>query len=316
MQSKIPDYNKDTVVIAGATGFLGSHITRKYVTQGYRVIALKRNTSDLSRCRDFEDRTIWICIDNADWGETVKSYQPKVIINAAWDGVNSHNRDNWDVQISNLYFTQKLLNFAVNCSVSKYIGLGSQAEYGFFSETVTEEHPCRPVSAYGTVKCTCSNMTRIICEENNINWYWLRLFSIYGEGESEQWLIPSLIKRMLTDKSMDFTACEQKYDYLYAGDMADAIVKLSEKQPPNGCYNLCSSTPRILRKVVTSLRNMINPAFILNFGALPYRPNQTMTMVGNNSKYENEIGEISKQLHYIKDWGGRFVTAIPELTVF
>jgi len=284
---------RNIVFVAGATGFLGAHIARKFVENGYNVIALKRDTSDLSRCRDFKDKVVWISTDDTDWMKTVVLYQPKVIINAAWEGVSTLNRDNWATQINNLHFARQLLNLAAGCSVTKYIGLGSQAEYGCFSEKVSEEYLCRPMSAYGTLKFTCSDMTRIICDENLIKWYWLRLFSVFGEGESEQWLIPSLIKRMLNERSMDFTACEQQYDYLYVGDIADAIVKLSEKDAPSGCYNLCSSIPHTLKEIVKALRARINPEFHLDFDRIPYRPNQSMYMIGDNSKFVKSVDKIN-----------------------
>ena len=44
--------------------------------------------------------------------------------------------------------------------------------------------------------------------------------------------------------------------------------------------------------MIEDIKNYINPAFILNFGALPYRQNQSMQIEGEMYKLRNQIGEI------------------------
>lgn len=44
-----------TVLLTGATGFLGSHLLKTLVNKGYKVVVLKRSTSDMWRLEGFEN---------------------------------------------------------------------------------------------------------------------------------------------------------------------------------------------------------------------------------------------------------------------
>lgn len=286
--------NKKRLFLTGTTGFLGSHIAEFFLDSGYEVIGLKRSTSNLFRCKKITSKIIWISSDEPHWQEQVISLKPDFIIHAAWIGVSAKDRNDWESQIPNVKLTNQILDIAIACKVEKIIGLGSQAEYGVFSGKITEEDAVCPNTAYGVIKHTCSEMARLRCEEHEINWYWLRLFSFFGEGEADQWLIPSLIRNMLTTNSMDFTSGEQKYAYLYVKDLALALLKLIEKDnPESGIYNLSSSQPISLKEMITKIRDYLNPAFELKFGNLPYRLQQSMHIEGDVSKYEGNIGKIN-----------------------
>ena len=91
---------------------------------------------------------------------------------------------------------------------------------------------------------------------------------------------------------MDFTLGEQKYAYLYVKDFASIINKIIILPIVSGVYNVSSDSVRAIRSVLEQIRNKINPEFKLNFGALPYRENQSMHMQGSIDKLITQIGNI------------------------
>jgi nucleoside-diphosphate-sugar epimerase len=275
------------ILVTGATGFLGSHIAEALLKDKHLLILTKRESSDLWRCASFVDRCKWTTIDNENWEDDIRNFNPSVIINAAWDGVSANFRENWIPQLSNLFFQQKLLSIASETDVELIIGIGSQAEYGEFNGCVDELYPTNPTSAYGTVKLCALNILKTFCEQNNIRWYWFRLFSCFGERESENWLIPSTIKKMLTTDNMDLTSGEQKYSYLYIKDVARLFSIAINSFAENGVYNISSTTQRSLKEVLNLIREYINPSFNLNWGSLPYRKGQSMLNGGDMRKTNN-----------------------------
>lgn len=276
------------LLITGPTGFLGSNLTGELVSKGYQIIGLKRSLSNLWRCREFCDKITWVNCDNlSEAAAELVSLKPDILIHTAWNGVKASERDNWYEQEKNLSFFVTLLEIIKKTGVTKIISLGSQAEYGAFEVSVDEGYTCNPNSAYGAVKLCASTLLKAFSEQNNIDWYWIRLFSVFGPGEDKNWLIPSAIYNLLEKKEMKLTACEQKYDYLYVKDFVSGIIKILENdQNKSGIYNMSGGKSISLKDILAFLEDSISPVRkILQIGALPYRPNQIMNMEGNSELF-------------------------------
>ncbi len=282
-----------SVLITGITGFLGSHIAENLVNNNCTVIGLKRKSSSIWRCDSFKDKVIWIDIDEAEkYKNEILKYSIDTIIHGAWIGVEAHERDDWKLQSKNIDFLITLLQIANELSLKKFIFLGSQAEYGTIDGVINEEQRCEALNAYGSVKLACLELVKTFSKTNNITWIWLRLFSLFGEKENKTWLIPSLIQKIKKENQMDFTLGEQKYAYLFVKDFSSIINKIVVLPVVSGVYNISSDNAKTIRSVVEQIRNKINPEFKLNFGALPYRENQSMHIQGSIDKLITQIGKI------------------------
>lgn len=279
------------ILITGASGFIGSYLLRELIENGHEILSVKRKTTNLYRIDDVKHLVNWINIDT-DWEIQAITFKPEIIFNLAWNGVSAKDRTNWDIQLVNIEMQQKLLNIALKSHSQKIIGIGSQAEYGAFNNKIDENYPANPNNSYGAVKNVSLILLKTFCEINHIDWYWFRVFPCFGEMEADCWLIPSLIKNILTQKSMDLTAGEQKLAYLYVKEVAKAIYSPIEVIGKSGIYNICSDNPIPLKELVIKIRNFINPDFVLNFGALPYRFGQCMHMEGDTTKLKMNLYNI------------------------
>ena len=276
------------VFITGATGFIGSYLVKLLIDEGYNLLCLKRDSSELFRFEDYKTPINWINTTD-DWQNTLKEFQPEAIINLAWDGVSSADRVIWQKQVPNINFQQELLNLSVECGVKKFIGIGSQSEYGDFEGVIDETFPVNPKTAYAASKLACQNLLKCFCEINHIEWYWFREFPLFGPYETDRWLIPSLIKAMCTKDSMDLTPGEQLLPYLFVGECAKALVSPLKTGDKSGIYNVCADNPQPLKELVTMIKNKVNPDFKLNFGALPYRYGQSMFMGSHTEKLAQNL---------------------------
>ena len=284
---------KEAILITGATGFLGCHIATLLCEKNYQVIATRRTNSGLKNCIEFQQQIDWVNTDDQNWKEIIIGLKPTIIIHAAWMGVMASERDDWELQAKNLILLQDLLYVAKQSNTQKIIGLGSQAEYGFIDSVVEETHPLKPSTAYGAVKILSAQLLKHFALQNNIQWHWLRVFSVFGEKEGEQWLMPTVIKTIAQGqlKKMAFSAGNQKYAYLYIKDFANAVYKiLTNQNNVSGIYNISAGNPLPLKKVITLIRDILNPAFELGFGELYTRPNQSMLIAGDMSKFNRTFG--------------------------
>lgn len=276
------------ILITGITGFLGSHIGEELVKQGYSVMALKRRSSNTWRCNSFIEKIKWIDCDSFSNAEsTIIEYKPEILIHAAWNGVKASDRDNWIEQQNNLFLLVSLLEISRKAGITKVIALGTQAEYGKFEGMVDENYPCNPNSAYGATKLCACTLLKLYAEQNNLDWYWLRIFSVFGPREEKNWLIPAAINNLLNKKEMALTPCEQKYDYLFTKDFVSGIMTIIKcSNNKSGIYNMSSGKSTRLKDILEFLERLLTThKKLLKFGALPYRPDQLMDMQGNSELF-------------------------------
>jgi len=273
------------IFVTGGTGFIGSHLVRALVAAGHVVLALRREKSSLARCEDFSRRIVWVNQDASDWTQSVIVAKPAVILHAAWTGVTAAERADWKLQSTNLTLFADLLHIAGNVGLAQFIALGSQAEYGFINGRVDETHPCQPDTAYGATKLAALALLEGFARQKELAYVWLRLFSIYGPGEGEAWFIPNLIRQLRLGQSPQLSGCEQRYDYLHAHDLAAALLAVLRHPVKTGVFNLSSNASLPLKQVVQLVKEYTGGCAEPAFGALPYRPGQSMRMEGDSRRF-------------------------------
>lgn len=283
------------VVLSGATGFIGSYLAEELVARGYEVIALRRSQSDTWRVASVQTQLIWVDIDEESWEQQVVDLQPQYLVHAAWMGVGVGQRDDWQSQLQNLTFTVKLLQVLRRGPLKKVIVLGSQAEYGTFEGRVDETHSTQPTEAYGAVKIATLAILQAYCQAHSIEWYWLRVFAVFGPREDKHWFVSFVANSLLKKQPPSLTGCEQRYDYLFVNDLARAIVQtLPAADGLSGVYNIGANHATGLREIVDTIRELTASVEEVHYGALPYRTNQVMHMEGNSDKFERVFGAITQ----------------------
>ncbi len=281
-----------TVVITGITGFIGSNLAEKFLQEGYQVIGIIRESSDLWRCQEFLHQIKIIYNNDPYISHKIRELEQFSLVYCAWNGVESEFRDDWTRQAENIGYFVKILEILNESNLDKIVFLGSQAEYGRIDKIVKEDAASDLLSAYGVIKVSSRLILEAYAKRNNVNWIWLRVFSVFGQKESKKWLIPSLVERMKYQDFMDFTSCEQKYAYMYIKDFSDVVEKIVNGRVVSGVYNLSGDNPIKLKTIIETIRNFVNPNFKLNFGVLPTRSDQSMILAGNTERIQKQIGVI------------------------
>jgi nucleoside-diphosphate-sugar epimerase len=141
-----------TILLTGATGFIGSHIAKSLIKEGHTVYATCRNNSNYNKCNDLINKIQWLNQDKKDWEKELYNVQLDILIHAAWTGITSSERNDWFLQLSNFEYSKFVIDLSIRLGVKKIICLGSQAEYGLYDYKVTEEHTPMPTDSYGAIK--------------------------------------------------------------------------------------------------------------------------------------------------------------------
>ena len=277
------------IFVSGATGYLGYHLVKVAINQGHEVLCLRRPTSRSLFESEIENKVKWV-VNDEELKSAVIDFQPDVLFHAAWGGVRGSDRNNIEIQKENLVMSHNLLTLY---PYKQIIAIGSQAEYGYYNDIISEDHPLKPTMEYAKAKIQCCKDLQHYCEQNNIEWQWIRIFTVFGEKQTGGLIKLAIEKCLNGEESFDTTPGEQKYSYLYAEDFGKAICNMLGSKGKSGIYNL--SQPQCLKsnkEILESVKILTKSDMHLNFGAMPYPEGQVMLMDGSVNKFEKAFGAV------------------------
>jgi UDP-glucose 4-epimerase len=281
------------VLITGPTGSIGISLVEKCVSCGIKVLAVCHRGS--KRIENIpKDKLVTIIECNLDELSKIPEMFPDQSFDAffhlGWEGTFGKDRQNINMQLGNVRNSIEAVEVAhkLNCKV--FVGVGSQSEFGHKSKDMKPDDSCFPDNGYGVAKLSACYFTRMLCQQYGIRHIWDRVFSAFGIFDNNDSLIISCINNMISNNKMDFTEGTQIWDFLYSEDVAKALLLSSEKGRANSIYCIGSGETRTLKQYIESIRNIVNPSFVLNFGAIPFYENQVMYLKADISSLEKDTG--------------------------
>ena len=120
------------------------------------------------------------------------------------------------------------------------IYLGSMSEVNFSGKIKNDHYFHKsPVSEYGKSKQAISKMLQ--CSPNKIKKYNLRLFGVFGNGEPNHRLIPSVINAINFTRTIKLSDCNQIRDFVNVKVVSEIVIRIIENGAiPDGLYNIGS----------------------------------------------------------------------------
>lgn len=251
------------VIISGATGFIGTALCKEMIDNGHNVTAVIRPNSKKKEKIPKGVSIIELSLDKL--GELTESYD--LFYHLAWNGSSGYDRNDFDIQNSNIKYTAEAIKAAKRCGCIKFIGAGSQAEYGVVHGLCNEDTTVPdPFTMYGAAKLAAYYMGKVLAEQLEISFVWPRIYSVYGVGQNEGTLISYLIKELKEAKVPELSACENMWDFMYISDCVRVLRLLGVKENTEGIYNVSAGKPKMLKEFVKEIRNIIFKDGKLGFG--------------------------------------------------
>jgi len=292
-----PPANK--ILITGASGFLGAHITRAFLDSGWSVYAGVRKSSDtwrLNRLINYSERLNLTTIDLLDPGTqsaALAEIMPQVVIHCAAYGVDYRQQD-FDTAVNcNVTGTVLLVQAAAENRIERFIHVGTCYEYGDQMLPITEDTCLRPQGLYGSTKAAGTILSIEKAESSDLPLVVIRPFGMYGPLEGEHKFVPQVVRACLSEQIMNLTPGEQIRDYIYVADIVKACVLLAECDhfPSGEILNLGSGQPISMQSFGKTIAELIGQGgTCLQWGKLPYRKGEIMHIVADTQKTKQLLG--------------------------
>jgi nucleoside-diphosphate-sugar epimerase len=263
-----------TVLILGASGFLGSWTLRALLAEGQEVVVLARPSSSLWRLDGLTHPVTVLRAATNDWPAAIRSCNPRVLLSLDWEGVAGPMRDDHG-QWTNVDRLRAVATAAVESGAERLVGVGSQAEYGPQAGVISEAAEERPSTEYGRAKLAARRLLQQIAEEHEADWAWARVFSAYGPLDHDHWLLPTIARKLLAGEPVPLTQGVQQWSYLYGADAGAALaaVALGDR---SGVFNVGAPQVRPLRATIEEFAQHFPTTADLRFGEIPYPPDPVM----------------------------------------
>ena len=253
---------KYPLLITGAAGFVGSNLTRYFVSRGIKVNILIKKNSDTWRLKDIIHKVNVHYADIADVNKIkriIKNIKPKTIYHLATHGAYSDQNEIEKIKKSILDSTFNLINECKKYKFNIFINTGSSSEYGFKNKSMKEKDVLVPNSYYSVFKSSSTLYCQYESFKSNLQIVTIRPFHVYGPFERRDRLIPTLVKNMLNNKKIKLVSPKISRDMIYIDDVIDFYKMIADKKNLKGeIFNLGSGKQTTIKKIYDSLKKITN----------------------------------------------------------
>jgi nucleoside-diphosphate-sugar epimerase len=286
-----------TVLVTGASGFIGSHLTRRLVEDGADVHALTSAVSSVYPTR-LVDLRPHITLhegnltDRSAMDALVRTVRPRVVFHL---GAYTHVGKSWQrvdecVQ-ANVQGTVNLLQALDTVGYDRFVNTGTSEIYGDVSVPFVEDMPVNPISPYSVSKYAAERYCRMFHAGRGWPIVMLRPFNAFGPAQSPDRVIPEIIVRALRGEELRMTQGRQTREFNYVEDLVDGFVLAGTASGVDGeVINIGYGEEISMREVATTVLDLLGNPIEPQFGALPERPTEIHRMYADPTKARQLLG--------------------------
>lgn len=260
------------VLITGATGFLGRHLTRALIGGGIRPVLMLRPGV---RAPDGIKAVYATLEDHAALRGALAEAAPDVVFHLAAKVDRARDPALTQPMLAqNLHATLALAEAAAQRNVSRFIAMGTCEEYGHQPTPFAESLLPQPLSPYSASKAATTLWLKMMHKTQGFPAVILRPFLVYGPGQSQSMLVPSACMAALNGQDFPMTKGLQHRELTYVGDIVAGMIAAATKPEAIGeIINLGVGCEHRIIDLVKMIYKLAGGAGRPLPGALPDRPN-------------------------------------------
>lgn len=266
------------LIISGASGFVGSSFCKAFQSD-YKILPLSRATG-------FDPFSIQDYMDAADGMEA------DAFIHMGGPTSPMESRDDpYQYFQDHLQYATNVAEFVRRKNIPKLIYLNTYVYGNPQYLPIDEKHPVSLPTPYHQAKMTVEDLFSRYIETQKTKVISLRIFNVYGSGQPENMLLPSLLKNF-SSGTVEVSDLEPRRDFIYVKDLTHlirCIIMTKETTPEFSVYNIGSGKSYSVGEVIQVLQKVMQQAVeIRNLNKR--RPNEIMDCVADVSKANRALG--------------------------
>ena len=271
------------IFVTGGAGFIGTQLCKKLSLIHKVTVYDNFSNSNKKNFPILKNLTLIVgdILDNSKLVNSMKNHDIVIHLAAKTDVIDSINNPENTFQ-TNVQGTQNIIDSCKSHNISKIIVTSSASVYQSSDKSISETNTTKPSSPYGQSKLSMEKITT----ESKINYSILRLFNVYGTGQSSG-VIAKFKKNISENIPITiFGDGEAIRDFIHIDDIVDGII-LSMKSA-SGIYNIASGNGTS----ITDLAKLLIELFGKNSKIVyqPARKGEIIYSVSDITKSQNELG--------------------------
>ena len=282
------------IVVTGATSMIGVALIEECLRHDIEIYAVVRSSSGKAGRLPFSDKIHLTDCSLEDLSDLPGRIPGgcDTFYHIAWGNTGEARNKSTELQSRNIFYTLQAVRAAAELGCRRFIGAGSQAEYGPMDvEKISPDSPVNPSTPYGASKLAAGHLAGMLCRELGMECIWPRIFSVYGKYEKETTMVASGLRKMLAGEPTEFTPAMQRWDYLYSRDAGRAFYLIGEKGKGGSVYCVGSGLARPLKEYIKEMAALTG-AGKPGIGAKPYPPGAVMNLCADIGTLTGDTGFI------------------------
>lgn len=291
------------ILVTGADGFIGSHLTEELVKKGHKLKAFVYYNSFNS----------WGWIDTLpkDVLKEIEVFAGDIRdpngVREAMKGIDEvfhlaaliaipfsyHSPDAY--VDTNIKGTLNVLQAARALETSRVLITSTSEVYGTAQYVpIDEDHPYQGQSPYSATKIGADRLAESFYRSFNLPLTIVRPFNTYGPRQSARAVIPTIISQLLAGKeTIELGSLTPTRDFNYVKDTAKGFIKIAESEKTVGEeINIATGTEISIGRLAEELIKQINPKAKIHCDEQRLRPEKSEVnrLLGSNEKIKRLTG--------------------------
>jgi UDP-glucose 4-epimerase len=199
---------------------------------------------------------------------------------------------------TNLRMSVELLKLCVKHKVKRVIFPSTGGSiYGYaLDRPLTERDPTEPITPYAVCKLAIEGYLRFFKQSHDLDYLALRISNPYGPRQNvagSQGVIPIFMDRLRQDLPVTmYGDGSMVRDYIYVGDLADALVGAFQRPAKFTVYNVGSGEGLSLSDLLKRIEAATGRAAKVE--RQPHRASDVKKALLDVSRFEAEFGKLAK----------------------